>query len=233
MTTAARPTFDPARGGQGRSEKDLSAISKQYSSRDLPSHTKLKFREYGQGTTEELRTRDFRKELEDREKGVPRDGKRPPEQREPIASSTAISGGIVARRPRPDQVPAASLDADDPLDGDDSGEDDDDGDEEDTAALLAELQRIKKERAAEQARREVERRQEEERIRMENILSGNPLLHYAPQASKPDLKVKRRWDDDVVFKNCARSEPEKKKDRFINDSLRSEFHRKFMEKYVK
>ncbi|XP_046402203.1 protein CWC15 homolog [Ischnura elegans] len=232
MTTAARPTFDPARGGQGRSEKDLSAISKQYSSRDLPSHTKLKFREYGQGTTEELRSRDFRKELEDREKGTARDGKRVPELRE---TATTTSSGSVARRPRPDQVPAASLDADDPLDGDDSADDDDDGgDEEDTAALLAELQRIKKERAAEQARREVERRQEEERIRMENILSGNPLLHhYAPQASKPDLKVKRRWDDDVVFKNCARSEPEKKKERFINDSLRSEFHRKFMEKYVK
>ncbi|XP_071453792.1 spliceosome-associated protein CWC15 homolog isoform X2 [Hetaerina americana] len=242
MTTAARPTFDPARGGQGRSEKDLSAISKQYSSRDLPSHTKLKFREYGQGTTEELRSRDFRKELEDREKGATRDGKRAVEPRETTTSSSGggggsggSGGGSVARRPRPDQVPAASLDADDPLDGDDSGEEEDEGEEEeDTAALLAELQRIKKERAAEQARREVERRQEEERIRMENILSGNPLLHhYAPQASKPDLKVKRRWDDDVVFKNCARSEPEKKKERFINDSLRSEFHRKFMEKYVK
>jgi protein CWC15 len=47
-------------------------------------------------------------------------------------------------------------------------------------------------------------------------------------------QVKRRWDDDVVFKNCARSEPDKKKEQqFINDSLRSEFHRKFMEKYVK
>jgi protein CWC15 len=93
---------------------------------------------------------------------------------------------------------------------------------------------------------------------MENILSGNPLLNYASQAQKADLKVshrdtaavlvsklnpslhvffaqvKRRWDDDVVFKNCARSEPDKKKDQqFINDSLRSEFHRKFMEKYVK
>ena len=40
MTTAARPTFDTARG----KEKDLSALSKQYSSRDLPGHTKLKFR---------------------------------------------------------------------------------------------------------------------------------------------------------------------------------------------
>lgn len=44
MTTAARPTFEPARGGQGRNEKDLSAISRQYSSRDLPGHTKLKYR---------------------------------------------------------------------------------------------------------------------------------------------------------------------------------------------
>lgn len=47
------------------------------------------------------------------------------------------------------------------------------------------------------------------------------------------FQVKRRWDDDVVFKNCARSEPEKKGNTFINDSLRSEFHKKFMEKYVK
>lgn len=47
------------------------------------------------------------------------------------------------------------------------------------------------------------------------------------------FQVKRRWDDDVVFKNCARSEPDKKLNSFINDSLRSEFHKKFMEKYVK
>ena len=44
MTTAARPTFDPARGGSGKAEGDLSSLSKQYSSRDLPSHTKLKYR---------------------------------------------------------------------------------------------------------------------------------------------------------------------------------------------
>ena len=44
MTTAARPTFEPARGGRGKGEGDLSALSKQYSSRDLPSHTKLKYR---------------------------------------------------------------------------------------------------------------------------------------------------------------------------------------------
>jgi hypothetical protein len=40
-----------------------------------------------------------------------------------------------------------------------------------------------------------------------------------------------RWDDDVVFKNCAKGE--EKKSAFINDTLRSEFHKKFMEKYIK
>ncbi len=41
-----------------------------------------------------------------------------------------------------------------------------------------------------------------------------------------------RWDDDVVFKNCARGEDDKKPGNFINDTLRSEFHKKFMDKYV-
>ena len=91
-----------------------------------------------------------------------------------------------SKRPKLDQVPAASLDADDPLDEDDSDDPDSD---DDTAQLLAELQRIKKERAVEQAKRETEKRQAEERIRMENILSGNPLLNYSSQIQKGDLKV--------------------------------------------
>lgn len=40
-----------------------------------------------------------------------------------------------------------------------------------------------------------------------------------------------RWDDDVVFKNQARTEPEVKK-RFINDPTRNDFHKKFLEKYI-
>lgn len=228
MTTAARPTFDPARGGSGRGEKDLSALSRQYSSRDLPGHTKLKYRDAGQGTSEELRNRDFREELEKRE----RDGK--PGK---ATSSSATPSSIVRRaieanssskRQKVEATPQ-NLDADDPVDSDNS---DDDSDEDDTAALLAELNKIKRERAQDEAKKDLEKRQEEERIRMENILSGNPLLNYASTA-KAELKVKRRWDDDVVFKNCARSEPEKKGPQFINDSLRSEFHKKFMDKYIK
>lgn len=64
---------------------------------------------------------------------------------------------------------------------------------------------------------------------MENILQGNPLLNDGVAAGS-----KRRWDDDVVFKNCARGIDERKKEpTFINDAIRSDFHRKFMEKYIK
>ncbi|XP_065084637.1 protein CWC15 homolog [Ochlerotatus camptorhynchus] len=234
MTTAARPTFDPARGGSGRGEKDLSALSKQYSSRDLPSHTKLKYRDPGQGTTEELRSRDFREELEKRERETKSGGSKAATSAAPSSvvrraiEANSSTGGSSSKRQKVDAAPQ-NLDADDPVDSENS---DSDSDEDDTAALLAELNKIKRERAQDTAKKEQEKRQEDERIRMENILSGNPLLNYASTA-KAELKVKRRWDDDVVFKNCARSEPEKKTNQFINDSLRSEFHKKFMDKYIK
>jgi len=228
MTTAARPTFEPARGGSGKGEKDLSALSKQYSSRDLPSHTKLKYREHGQGTSEEIKGRDFKRDLETREKAIARSEKRTEKpERLDVAESSST------KRPRIEQPPTGNLDADDPLDADDSDQDDD-SDEDDTAQLMAELQRIKKERAQEETRKEFEKKQEDEKIRMENILSGNPLLNYSAGANqKADLRVKRRWDDDVVFKNCAKGDLDKKQPQFINDSLRSEFHKKFMEKYIK
>jgi protein CWC15 len=216
MTTAARPTFEPARGGQGRGENDLSALSVQYSSRDLPSHTKLKYREPGQGTTEEHQKVDFAKVLEEKEKGGP---------------TKSIGNEPPVKKIRPEHVPIATLDVDDPLDLDAS---DDDDSEDDAEELMLELQKIKKERMAEEARMEADKREAEEQIRIQNILQGNPLLSYGggPTAPKVCQKVKRRWNDDVVFKNCARTEPEKNTT-FINDCIRSDFHRKFMDKYIK
>jgi protein CWC15 len=123
---------------------------------------------------------------------------------------------------------------------DDENDDEEDDDEDDTAELMAELARIKKERAAEAARIEQQKRIEEEKIRTENILKGNPLLNPSSKASAQpstsEFRVKRRWDDDVVFKNCAKSDSltgEKRVAQFVNDSLRSDFHRRFMDKYIK
>lgn len=104
------------------------------------------YREHGQGTIEELRNRDFRKELEEREREREKEKSSNRRMIEPPRETSTTS----AKRQKIDQVPTASLDADDPLDDDDS---ESESDEDDTAALLAELQRIKKERAAEQAKK--------------------------------------------------------------------------------
>jgi protein CWC15 len=98
------------------------------------------------------------------------------------------------------------------------------------------LEKIKRERAEERQRQEQERLEQEMKQREEEILTGNPLLASGAGTSSSDaadFTVKRRWDDDVVFRNQSRSVPEKPEQRFINDLLRSDFHRKFMSKYIK
>jgi protein CWC15 len=102
-------------------------------------------------------------------------------------------------------------------------------DEDDTAALYAELAKIKAERAAEKARQEGEAEAQQREERDKAMATGNPLLSTGPK----DFNVKRRWDDDVIFKNQARGVDDKPKNRFVNDMLRSDFHRKFLNKYVK
>jgi len=208
-------------------ERDLSAMSKQYSSRDLPSHTALKTREHGQGTMDEHKGKDFKRELEERERIAIRERAKEKARKE----GKALDSPPPVKRSRQEAINMANLDADDPVDDSDS----DDGDsDDDTAILMAELNKIKAEKQQEEEEKQADRREEEERIRKENILSGNPLLKekYSDTA-KTDMKIKRRWDDDVVFKNCSRAEPEHKEATFINDSLRNEFHKKFMDKYIK
>merc|ERR1712032_1438622 len=117
-------------------------------------------------------------------------------------------------------VTMATLDADDPVDSSDSDGDDSD---DDTAVLMAELNKIKAEKARDEAEKEAGRREEEEQIRMENILSGNPLLKEKySDTGKTDMKIKK----------CSRAEPDAKETNFINDSLRNEFHKRFMDKYI-
>lgn len=58
-----------------------------------------------------------------------------------------------SKKPKFEQIPSANLDADDPLDDDDEEDSDEDDSEDDAAELQAELMKIKKERAADQARK--------------------------------------------------------------------------------
>jgi protein CWC15 len=58
---------------------DLSGLSKQYSSRDLAAHTKLKYRDIGQGAPDEHKhkdKKDLRKDLDERERSSKTTSKR-------------------------------------------------------------------------------------------------------------------------------------------------------------
>lgn len=113
---------------------------------------------------------------------------------------------------------------------DEDDDSDDDSDEDDTAELMKELEKIKQERQQEQEKAELLAKEQEEREMEERAMTGNPLLDHGNGASSSTAtaSVKRRWDDDVIFKNQTRGVSDKPEKRFINDMLRSDFHRKYV-----
>lgn len=227
MTTAARPTWAPAKGGNEQGGTRIFGPSQKYSSRDLAAHTALKPRREGQDTQEELHKRNLREELEERERRhFSSKDKAYIDDRDRRKGSYPLLEG--AKRDAEDRLVLRNDDADDSdveVKSDES--DDEDDDEDDTEALLAELEQIKKERAEEKLRKDRLKQEEELKVKEAELIRGNPLLNNATSFS-----VKRRWDDDVVFKNQARGEAKAPK-RFINDTIRNDFHRKFLQKYMK
>mmetsp|Transcript_28696 Transcript_28696/g.58715 ORF Transcript_28696/g.58715 Transcript_28696/m.58715 type:complete len:220 (+) Transcript_28696:70-729(+) len=219
MTTAARPTFHPAVGGEDQGYYRMEGGTRQISARDLPGHTRLKLRRQGQGTKEETIRRDMKAELRERELKASAASARS------SASGTRASSDI-GDRPPPVAIADSGKDADDIVAADVS--DDSDDDEDETAELMRELERIKKEREEDATRKAIEEKTRDDQEKQDQLLRGNPLL----AGGGGGFNVKRRWDDDVVFRNQARTEPETKK-RFINDTIRNDFHKKFLNKYVK
>lgn len=251
MTTAHRPTFDPARG------KDAQR-GPAYHQRLLPAHKTLKYRQATQGTSSENSQRDLRAELlrAERISSAKRAGRELPEDDE--AESEDAKLAIEAGRASKDESAQGvkrnleagvegegededyetkrrrvleatrDIDADSASESSDSdSEEDDDDSEDETAELMRELAKIKAERAETAAKGAAEKAAKEEEQREFDIARGNPLLN------PKDFNMKRRWDDDVVFKNQARGTEEKKGKEFVNDLLRSDFHRRFMSKYVR
>ncbi|KAI9102744.1 Pre-mRNA-splicing factor Cwf15/Cwc15 [Phlyctochytrium arcticum] len=225
MTTAARPTWNAAVGGHTLRDTGA-APTLSVSARDLATQTKLKLRQPGQNAPWEIDEEVLRARLEEKER----------EHFEKIRGSKRIGGGEIdvaaLKRVRlvQDSMDIDGSDDDEAADDDSESESDSDDDEDDEAELLRELEKIRKERAEEKERADRERLEEDERQREEEALTGNPLL----EGNKGrDFSVKRRWDDDVVFKNQAKGIEDNPKQRFINDLLRSDFHRKFMGKYIK
>ncbi|KAJ6850585.1 putative protein CWC15-like protein [Iris pallida] len=164
MTTAARPTWAPAKGGQEQGGTRIFGPSQKYSSRDLASHTTLKPRRKGQDTLEELQEKNFREELGEREK------------RHFSSKDKPYAG---AKREAEDRIIPRNVDADD-SDVDVQSSDESyygSDDEDDTAALLAELERIKKERAEEKLRKDRQKQEEDLKNKEAELMRGNPLIN--------------------------------------------------------
>ncbi|KAK7428962.1 complexed with cef1p [Neonectria magnoliae] len=234
MTTAHRPTFDPAVGKEA-------LRGPAYHQRLLPAHTQLKFRQAGQGGDADEPTRDLAAELlaaeaahSSKKTGVlaPAD-----DEDDDVEMSGAVKRSLsndeenLEAKRRRILAETRDIDADDDSEEDEEdsdGDDDDDSDDDSDAELQRELDRVRREREEKKKKEELERLKAEDDARERNIALGNPLLN------KQDFTMKRRWDDDVVFKNQARGTEEKgKKKEFVNDLLRSDFHRRFMSKYVR
>ncbi|RXW25576.1 hypothetical protein EST38_g258 [Candolleomyces aberdarensis] len=123
-----------------------------------------------------------------------------------------------------------------------NSEEEDSDEEDETAELMRELEKIKRERAEEKARQEREQSESNAVQREAEIATANPLLNLAAALGQsPDglnttapgsFQVKRRWDDDLIFKNQA-ANMNNKGQGFVNDLLRTEFHKKFMSKFIK
>lgn len=111
---------------------------------------------------------------------------------------------------------------------DDSSNDSSDDDEEQEAALMAELARVRAEREQEAAKRRAEEEAAAAAGAEATAATSNPLLDLAGQTAGG---VRRRWDEDVVFRSQVQPD-HKPPRRFINDTVRNDFHRSFMRRYV-
>eukprot|EP00322_Chrysochromulina_rotalis_P012269 CAMPEP_0115849130 /NCGR_PEP_ID=MMETSP0287-20121206/11290_1 /TAXON_ID=412157 /ORGANISM="Chrysochromulina rotalis, Strain UIO044" /LENGTH=253 /DNA_ID=CAMNT_0003303087 /DNA_START=117 /DNA_END=878 /DNA_ORIENTATION=+ len=253
MTTAHRPTFHAAVGGKEQGGgRYVSGVTRTHV-HDLASQMNLKRRAFGQGSEAELGGKDLRAALEAREaehlqaigkavsaRATPRALPPPPLPPPMDEDDDDDDGGALlidpedaddkfATKPLSSSVGDSSGHAPAVADGDSDEEDDDDDDDEEE--LMRELERIKKERAQEAMRKEREAKEDAAAEHDSAVVQGNPLLDPT-RAGGSTFTVKRRWDDDVVFKNQSR-EPKKEGRRFINDTVRNDFHRRFLNKYVK
>ncbi|MCJ1337382.1 complexed with cef1p [Bachmanniomyces sp. S44760] len=255
MTTAHRPTFDPARGKEAQR-------GPAYHQRLLPAHTQLKTRQPGQGGVADAPVHDLRAQLLEAEAAhySKSNGDKTTPTAQILDAETARRRQLISTTGEGDDAEedqaakrrriledTRELDADSDGAEDDSSDEDSEDEEDETAELLRELEKIKKERAEQREKEAIQfhssctkivalilRKQEREKAALEqeqrehDIALGNPLLN-----TPKDFNVKRRWDDDVVFKNQARGTEDKRKKEFVNDLLRSDFHKRFMSRYVR
>lgn len=106
-----------------------------------------------------------------------------------------------------------------------SEEDEEDEDEEDEEEeLMKEYQKIKQEKDEKDRLKQLEQTEKIKLRTDEDILAGNPIFAQ-------DYSLKKKWYEDTVFKNQAKIE-KKIENRYVNDTIRSDFFKKFINKAI-
>lgn len=90
--------------------------------------------------------------------------------------------------------------------------------------MLLEYERIRKEREDKERKEKEAKYENLTTEEQEEIIAGNPLYDNS-------YSLNKRWYEETVFRNQAKTEPKAKK-RSINDTVRSDFHKKFLKKYI-
>jgi len=221
MTTAHKPTFHPAIGRENQGGYEIIAGRHQKGARDMPGELTMKYRQEIDTVDKEVLKAKLQIQERSHEEKLITD-----RRRQGLATDAAEENIKVPQLLNTDMLAELKKfgDSDDEDSSDESSDSaDDDTDEE--AELERELKKIKAERESER------RKQEKERFEKEKAESSNPLMTSTFSNFNDTFTLKRSWTQDTVFQNQAANEPKRKR-RFINDTIRNDFHKKFMDKYV-
>jgi protein CWC15 len=189
MSTAHRPTWKPKSGGGGLRDGATAPPTLQHSSKDQPAHKRLKY-------LDELAERDVDEHAQFFIDGACEDEDEDDEDHDDEEDEETSS--------------EAETEKNDSKQDSDSVESSEES--EDEEALLAELQRIRQERAA--------------------AASKKPQ----PAPLTQDGLIQKSWEEEgVVFRRKSGSSAGdgRQEKRFVNDTVRSDYHRAFMDRFVK
>eukprot|EP00633_Aureoumbra_lagunensis_P011247 CAMPEP_0197326058 /NCGR_PEP_ID=MMETSP0892-20130614/1257_1 /TAXON_ID=44058 ORGANISM="Aureoumbra lagunensis, Strain CCMP1510" /NCGR_SAMPLE_ID=MMETSP0892 /ASSEMBLY_ACC=CAM_ASM_000538 /LENGTH=202 /DNA_ID=CAMNT_0042819845 /DNA_START=60 /DNA_END=669 /DNA_ORIENTATION=+ len=181
------------------------ARSMQVADRDLPNQLKMKYRTGDQLPPLEkqtLKTEVLRRESQVKKMDLLLQARAPIVARPDLLVTKEIfEDDILSKKynDKDDQSSESNSDSDD-------NSSDSDDDDDDQLAIARELEKIRKEREEERIKKEAQKQADEQNARETASLTSNPLLHIAPSGA-----VKRKWNDDVVFRHQARGIQEPKK----------------------
>ncbi|SBS80389.1 pre-mRNA-splicing factor CWC15, putative [Plasmodium ovale] len=283
MTTAHRPTWYNAIGGENQGGNRKVSQTAKVCSRDLPGHTKMKTRDlseytedkekikmnlmqleggangggigggsgdYGGGSSDRLRAIENVKKLanhdftnpfpedEDDDIGDNWKTKKKKRKRKKERNWEREKRGKVKMDTIKEKMHESDEESGDngKYQNDDESEDsseesESDESDEEEKELMRELENLKRERLEKQKREKEE--QEVLKKKKNNVLTNNPLINLEDSSDGEDAeenRKKRKWTDEAIFRNTY--EKTEKKSAFINDTVRTAFHKKFLFKYI-